>query len=135
MARVSKKIEKKVISTSLKVRCPLAIMSSFSQNCFLLIPIMVSSSSEIALTKKYCFHHAENPFALAGRRSLKNTFPVCGKAASTLRNLWKNWCPLTGIWFVFKNGLPPNFNNSFHFQKKTRNKTIDKTDKNVSNMF
>ena len=60
------------------------------------------------------------------------------KAASTLKNLWKsgkNWCPLEQIWFVCKNGLPPNFNNSFHLQKKTRNKTIDKSDKNLVSRF
>ena len=65
-------------------------------------------------------------------------FPLYEKAASTLKNLrknLKNWCPLAGTWFVFKNGLPPDFNNSFHLQQKTRNKTTDKTDKNVSNMF
>ena len=65
-------------------------------------------------------------------------FPLYEKAASTLKNLrknFKNWCPLAGTWFVFKNGLPPDFNNSFHLQQKTRNKTTDKTDKNVSNMF
>ena len=63
------------------------MMSSFSQNCFLLIPKMVSASSEIALTKKYCFHEIENPFAIAECRILKNTFPQYGKAASTLKNL------------------------------------------------
>ena len=34
-----------------------------------------------------------------------------------------------------KNGLPPNFNNSFHLQKKNRSKTIDKTDKNLVSTF
>ena len=38
-----------MVSTSRNISCPLAIMSSFSQNCLLLIPIMVSSSSEISL--------------------------------------------------------------------------------------
>ena len=48
---VSKKGRKKMFSTSRKISCPLGRMSCFSQNCFLLIPIMVSSSSKIALTK------------------------------------------------------------------------------------
>ena len=59
---------------SQKISCPLAIMSSFSQNCFLLIPIMVSTSSEIALAKKIQFP-----------RILKNTFPPYGKTAFTLK--------------------------------------------------
>ena len=80
--------------------------SSFSQNCFLLIPIMVSTSSEIALTKKYSFHWAENLFALAGWRLLKNMFPLHGKAASALKN-WKNWYPLAEIWFAFKKLTSP----------------------------
>ena len=37
---------------------------------------------------------------------------------------------MAGIWFAFQNGLPPNSNNGFHLQKITRNKIIDKTDKN-----
>ena len=31
---------------------------------------------------------------------------------------WKNWCSLAGIYFVFKNWLPPSFNNNFHQQEK-----------------
>ena len=46
------KMEKKVMPDSQKLSCPLGRMSLFSQNCFLLIPIMVSASSEIGLTKK-----------------------------------------------------------------------------------
>ena len=38
-----------------KISCPLARISSFFQNYFLLIPIMVSTSSKIALTKKILF--------------------------------------------------------------------------------
>ena len=41
---------------------PLARMRSFFENLFLLIPIMVSISSKIALTKeKYSFYLPENP--------------------------------------------------------------------------
>ena len=54
--RDPQKMEKKMVSTSRKISCPLARMSSFSQNCFFFIPKMVSTTSEIALTKKYCFH-------------------------------------------------------------------------------
>ena len=66
---------------------------------------------------------------------MKNTFPLYGKAASTLKNIWWDWFPLAGIWFVFQNGLPPNFNNGVYLQKKTRNKIIDKTDKNLVSIF
>ena len=38
----------------------------YTSNHFFLILIMVSTSSGIVLTKKYCFHQAENPFVLAG---------------------------------------------------------------------
>ena len=82
---------------------------------------MVSASTEIVMTKKYCFHQAKNPFALVGWRMLKNTFPDAEKAASTLKNLWK--IEKIGVhWQEYgsslKNWLPPNFNNSFHLQKK-----------------
>ena len=113
---------KKMFCTIQKISFPPARMSSFSKNYFRLIPMMVSTSSEIAL------------FPL-GRRILKNTFPLYGKAASTLKNIWWNWFPLAGMWFVFQNGLPPNFNNGVYLQKKTRNKIIDKTDKNLVSIF
>ena len=38
----------------------------YTSNNFFLILIMVSTSSGIALTKKFCFHQAENPFVLVG---------------------------------------------------------------------
>ena len=130
------KNEEKMISTSQHIRFPLARMSSFFQNRFLLIPMMVSTSSEIALIKKYCFHWAENPFALAGwKKKKKNTFPLYVKAASILKNLWKvekigvRW---QGYGSSLNNWLSPNFNNSFHLQKKTQSKTIYK--KQVKNL-
>ena len=52
----SVKWREKIVCTSWKISFPLARMSFFSQNCFFLIPVMVSTSSKIALTKKYCFH-------------------------------------------------------------------------------
>ena len=116
------KRRKKNISTSQKINCPLARMSFFSQNCLLHIPIMVSTNNEIALTKNYCFHQAENPFALAEWKILKNTFLLYGKAASTLKNLWKigkNAVHWQEYGSSLKTLLPDNFNNSFHIQKKT----------------
>ena len=47
--------EEKIVFTCREISCPLAIMSSFSQNYSLLIPIMVSTSTEIALAKKILF--------------------------------------------------------------------------------
>ena len=56
--------KKKMIYTSRKISCQLARISSFYQNCFLLIAIMFSTSIKIPLTKKYCFHKTENKFFL-----------------------------------------------------------------------
>ena len=53
-----------MVFTSWRISCPLARMSCYSQNCFLIIPIMASTSSEIALTKKYCFHQTKNKLFL-----------------------------------------------------------------------
>ena len=47
-------MEKKMVFISQKISCPLATISS-SLDCLLLIPIMVSTSSQIALTKKILF--------------------------------------------------------------------------------
>ena len=112
---------KKMISTSQKNSYPLARMSSLSQNCFLLIPIMVSTQWNSTDQKIL--------FLLGKWRILKSRFPLYGKAASTLKNLWKiekNGVHWQEYGSSLKNWLLPNFNNSFHLQKKTRNKTIDK---------
>ena len=121
MTGFSEKWTKKMISTSPKNSCPLARMSSFSQNCFLLIPIMVSTEWNSTDQKVL--------FPLGKWRILKNRFPLYGNAASTLKNLWKIeqvGVPWQEYGSSLKNWLSPNFNNSFHLQIKTRNKTIDK---------
>ena len=41
-----------MVSTSQKISCSVARISSSFENCFLQIPIMVSTSSKIVLTKK-----------------------------------------------------------------------------------
>ena len=46
---------------------------------------------------------------------------------------FKNWCPLAGMWFALKNLTSPNFNNSFHLVKNSRNKTIYK--KQIKTLF
>ena len=43
-------------------------------------------------------------------KDIRNTFPLYGKAVSTLKSLrknWKNWGPLAGIWLIFKKWTPP----------------------------
>ena len=68
LAMVSKKWRKKMFSNNQKINCPLARMRSFSQNRFLLIPITVSTSSKIALTKKNTF---------STRRKISSFFENC----------------------------------------------------------
>ena len=86
---------------------------------------MISNSGKMALTKKLLFPLAENSFALAGSRILKNTFSLYGSTASTLKNIWNYPKKLvSSIWFVFKIWFPPNFSNIFHKHKKTWNKKI-----------
>ena len=67
------KIEKKIVSTWQKINCPLAIISSFFENCLPLILIMASTSRKIVLIKEHCFHQTENPFSLAGWRNFWKT--------------------------------------------------------------
>ena len=102
MAGLSKKWRKKMISISQRNSWPLAKMSSFSQNFFLLIPVMVCTQWNSTDQKIL--------FPLGKWRILKNRFPLYGKAALTLKNLWKidkNWCLLARIWFVFKKLTSP----------------------------
>ena len=72
---------KKDDSTRRKNSCPVARMGSYSQNCFLLIPIMVSTQWNSTDQKIL--------LPLVNWRILKNRFPIYGKSASTLKNLWK----------------------------------------------
>ena len=48
-------MEKKMVSNSPEISCPIARISFSFENCFLLIPIMVSTSRKIALIKKAVF--------------------------------------------------------------------------------
>ena len=128
LSGVSGKWRKKMVSNSREISCPIARISFFFENCFLLISIMVSTSRKIVLIKKQFSLDRNSISTNRILDLLKNTFPLNRKAASTLKNLSKkstNWCPLAEIWFVFKNWLSPNFNNSFcTSRKKTRNETI-----------
>ena len=54
LAAISEKW-RKIISTGRKSSFPPARISCFFQNCFLLIPIMISTSSKIVLTKRILF--------------------------------------------------------------------------------
>ena len=53
VVEVSEKWRKRMVSTSREISFPLAKIRSFFENCFLLIPIMVSTRRKIALTKRY----------------------------------------------------------------------------------
>ena len=55
LAKLSEKWREKIVSTSQKIICPIERMRSFYENCFLVIPILVSTSCKIALTKKMQF--------------------------------------------------------------------------------
>ena len=48
----SEKCRKKWFCTSQNISCPLVILSSFIENCFPQIPIIVSTRRKIAPTKK-----------------------------------------------------------------------------------
>ena len=91
------KIEKKMISTSQKI--------SFFQNCFLLIPIMISTSSEIELTKKVLFQLGRKSVCTSQLRNIEKYVSILWKSCfhlkKSLKN-FKNWYPLAGIWFVLK---------------------------------
>ena len=68
---------------------------------------IVSTSRMINLLK-ICFHSTWNNWTLSKISKKK----------------FKKWCRLAGILFAFKKWLSPNFNNSFHYQKTTRDKKI-----------
>ena len=122
--------EEKIVFTCREISCPLAIMSSFSQNYSLLIPIMVSTSTENALAKKILF--------LLGRKFIftsqvkdiekyvSTIWKSCFHFKKSLKILKKIGVHQQEYDSFLKNGLLPNLNNSFHLQKKTRNKKIDR---------
>ena len=84
LARVSEKWRKKMISFSQKVSCPLAIMRSFSQNCFLLIPIILASRNYYSLFLRYS---SESYFLSSGNAFLNESSNLYG--GDTFSVLWK----------------------------------------------
>ena len=114
-----------MVSTSQKINCPLARISSFFENYF---PTNSNSGfyqQKNSCHKKHCFHQTENPVSTSRQKNLlKNAFRLYGKVASILKNLKiPENIEKTGVHqqeyiFVFKNRLSPSFNNSFHQQKK-----------------
>ena len=105
LAGASKKWKEKMVSTSQKISCPVARISSFL-DCLLLIPIMVSTSSKIALTKKILFPLSRKSFCTSRFKDIKKYVSTIQKNCFSLENLWKNWknrCPLAGVWLVLKN--------------------------------
>ena len=75
------KMEKKRVLTSQKIRCPLARISSFL-DCSLLIPIMVATSSKIALTKKILFPLSRKSVCTSRMKDIEKYVSTYGKIAS-----------------------------------------------------
>ena len=124
LAIVSKKWRKKMFFNSQKINCPLARMKSFSQNRFLLIPITVSTSSKIALTKKNTF---------STRQKTSSFFENCDCCRNGINGFHqpKNLFSLIKIWSFFKNWLLLNSVTVFAQRKNSElTKTIS-TRKNV----
>ena len=89
------KMEKKMVFTSQKISCPLATISSFL-DCLLLFPIMVATSSQIALTKKMLFLLSRISVSTSRMKDIEKEVSTYGKVAS----FWKiseqnrkNRCP------------------------------------------
>ena len=72
-------MEKKMVSNRRKISYPLARIRFFLENCFSLIPIMVSTSRKIALIKKLFSLHKKSVSTSRVLDFLKNTFPLNGK--------------------------------------------------------
>ena len=69
----SEKSRKKWFCTSQNISCPLVILSSFIENCFPQIPIIVSTRRKIALTKKTLFLLDRSSFPITqGKDLLEN---------------------------------------------------------------
>ena len=89
------KMEKKMVFNSQKISCPLATISSFL-DCLLLFPIMVATSSQIALTKKMLFLLSRISVSTSRMKDIEKEVSTYGKVAS----FWKiseqnrkNRCP------------------------------------------
>ena len=89
------KMEKKMVFTSQKISCPQATISSFL-DCLLLFPIMVATSSKIALTKKMLFPLSRISVSTSRMKDIEKEVSTYGKVAS----FWKiseqnrkNRCP------------------------------------------
>ena len=96
------KIEKKMVFTSQKISCPLARISPFL-DCLLLISIMVSTSSKIALTKKILFPLNRKSVCTSRMKDIQKYVSTTRKKCFFTENLWKKRCPLAAVWFVLKN--------------------------------
>ena len=99
------KIEKKMVFTSQKISCPLARINPFL-DCLLLISIMVSTSSKIALTKKILFPLNRKSVCTRRMKDIQKYVSTTRKKCFFTENLWKNRkkrCPLAAVWFVLKN--------------------------------
>ena len=85
---------------------------------YLLIALMISNSIKNSSNQKNTVSVGNKSVCISRIEDIeKKTLPLYGSTASTLKKtgkIEKNWCPLAGIWFVFKIWLPSNFSNIFH---------------------
>ena len=113
-----------MVSTSYKISCPLARISSFSEICFPPNSNNGFHQQEKSSVQKTLFPlDRKSFFNTRMKKLLKNAFPLYGKVVCTLKNFKiseniekKKWCLLAEIY------LTPSSNNSSHQQKKHRTK-------------
>ena len=83
-------MEKKMVSTSQKISCPLARISSFFENYFLVITIIVSNSNKIILTKKILFPPGRKSVCTSRIKDIEKYVSNIGKHGFHFKNIWKN---------------------------------------------
>ena len=119
-AGVSEKWEK-LVSTSQKISCPLARINSLFENCLFLIPIMFSTSSIIALTKKTMFSLGRKSVSTSQIKDVEKSIATIHKSYCYFKKSLKKICVQ---WFFFRNWFFPYFNHSLRWQKRSQNKAI-----------
>ena len=88
--RSLRKMEKKMASSSQKIRYPLARISSFIENCFLLIPKMVSTSSKIAFFIKILFPQGRKSFCTSRMNDIEKYVSTISKNFFHCKKFLKN---------------------------------------------
>ena len=98
LAAISEKW-RKIISTGRKSSFPPARISCFFQNCFLLIPIMVSTSSKIVLTKKILFPLGAKSVSTSWMEDIEKYVTTIWKSCFYFKKfLKKKWCPMVPLY-------------------------------------